>query len=307
MCWDSELWVKSFQKAKQIGDQSEIHRLRQEVFFSTVKIVREKKYEAFSTIIPLDWNEQLPFQTKMYKDELFPMLLPCTYETKTGIIAGDCLAVAEAFYRLNEEVCVLNMANRRNPGGGVYGGAGAQEEYLFRCSDYFRSLYQYAPYAGEYGLQRSADSYPLDRDFGGCYSPDVTIFRGREEEGYPLLREPWKANFIAVPAMNRPELKVVNGVCRIADRLVLGVKNKIRTILRIAIDNAQRTLILGAFGCGAFRNPPLHIAELFYEILSEEEFCEAFRYVIFAIKEDHNSRGEGNVQSFRSVFGDFKF
>lgn len=110
-------------------------------------------------------------------------------------------------------------------------------------------------------------------------------------------------NFIAVPGINNPELITVNTELRIAHHLVERVKNKIRTIFRIAIDNGQRTLILGALGCGAFRNPPKHIAELFKEVLGEAEFMHVFRRVFFVIKEDHNSKGKGNFKPFKEVFG----
>ena len=143
----------------------------------------------------------------------------------------------------------------------------------------------------------------MDRDFGGCYSQGVTIFRGSEQEGYPLSDEPWQANFIAVAAMNHPRLVEVGGELRIAPELVAGTRNKIRTILRIAVEHRQEVLVLGAWGCGAFRNPPHHMAELFREVLFEEEFCGVFRKVIFAIMEDHNSQGGGNVEPFARVFG----
>jgi uncharacterized protein (TIGR02452 family) len=64
--------------------------------------------------------------------------------------------------------------------------------------------------------------------------------------------------------------------------------------------------VLGAFGCGAFRNPPRHMAELFKEVFQEREFQNRFPFVIFAILSDHNSwkehNPEGNVLPFTSVF-----
>ena len=63
-------------------------------------------------------------------------------------------------------------------------------------------------------------------------------------------------------------------------------------------------LVLGALGCGAFRNPPMHTAELFREVMQEPEFCGVFRHICLAIKEDHNSRGAGNYAPFAEVFKD---
>jgi uncharacterized protein (TIGR02452 family) len=82
---------------------------------------------------------------------------------------------------------------------------------------------------------------------------------------------------------------------------------KIRTILRIALAHGHDSLVLGAFGCGAFRNPPKHMAELFKAVFAEDEFINRFRKIVFAIVEDHNSRREhnpeGNLKPFMEVFG----
>ena len=105
--------------------------------------------------------------------------------------------------------------------------------------------------------------------------------------------------------MNRPKLEIYNREERIADSLVEGVKNKIRTIFRIAADNGQRNLVLGAIGCGAFRNPPRHVAELFREVLCEDDFLGAFNRICFAVKSDHNSRGDTNYNAFYEVLDGF--
>ncbi len=195
------------------------------------------------------------------------------------------------------------MASRRNPGGGVLGGAGAQEENIFRRTNLFHSMFQFAPYATEYGLEKSTHQYPLDQNFGGVYTPEACVFRGLEKDGYPLLDECFNLSFISVPAMNRPELDK-NG--NIAPELVLGIKNKMRTVFRIGLHKGHDALVLGAWGCGAFRNPPAHIARLFHEVLLEEEFRNRYRKIAFAIVEDHNSRKshnpDGNLLPFQREF-----
>ena len=199
----------------------------------------------------------------------------------------------------------MNMASRSNPGGGVINGAGAQEEYLFRCTDYFKFLYRYAPYAEQYNVKRSHYQYPLDKNYGGIFSGDVTVFRESEATGYRLASKPWKVNMIAVAGMNSPRLVFENGEERIAPELVEGVKNKIRTIFRIACDQKQKDLVLGAIGCGAFHNPPKHVAELFRDVLCEQEFLGAFKRICFAVKTSHTSRGDTNFSAFRETLDGF--
>lgn len=303
--WSEYEWQSMFERAKMYKDYKKMKSLRKDVFHSTLTVVEKGEYmTTHGHIVKLPITEDIQNETCFYEREIHPQVAYSTrYNTQIAAVNDDCLNFARRIHKIEKDVCVLNMASRTNPGGGVLDGAGAQEEYLFRCSDYYRSLYQYATYANEYGLRKSSHSYPLDRNFGGCFSRRVTVFRGTEEEGYRFLHHPWHMNFIAVPGMNRPELITVNTELRIAYHLIEGVKNKIRTIFRIAIDNGQRTLILGALGCGAFRNPPKHIAELFKEVLCEPEFIHIFRRVFFVIKEDHNSTGEGNFKPFKEIFG----
>lgn len=69
-------------------------------------------------------------------------------------------------------------------------------------------------------------------------------------------------------------------------------------------ENGQRTLVLSAFGCGAFRNPPRHMAELFREELSSPEFRSAFHRIVFAILNDHNAGSRGNYAPFKKEFSE---
>lgn len=228
-------------------------------------------------------------------------------ETIVKVENIDCLLVAEKLLNEGYHPAVLNMASRQNPGGGVQNGAGAQEENLFRRTNLFQSLYQFAPFASNFGLPKSKHQYPLDRNFGGIYTPHATVFRGTEQDGYPLLDTPYQMSFIAVAGINRPALASPE---RIAPELVEPVKNKIRTIFRIGLLHGHDSLVLGALGCGAFRNPPSHIARLFHEVMEELEFKNKYRLLLFAILDDHNARlkhnPDGNYLPFMREFSNRK-
>lgn len=206
----------------------------------------------------------------------------------------------DAGKRLQDEgynVAVLNLASHRNPGGGVMNGSAAQEESLFRRTNLFRSMYQFAPYAEEYGLKRSRYQYPLDRRNGGVYTPGATVIRDAQLR---LLAKPYRLSFVAVPAVAHPDL-TRDGL--LTDAMADLTRQKMRTIFRIAAHHGHDALVLGAFGCGAFRNPPRHIAQLFKEVMQETEFAGRFRKIVFAILEDRNAPRGGNLQPFRAVFG----
>jgi len=80
-----------------------------------------------------------------------------------------------------------------------------------------------------------------------------------------------------------------------------------RGLLWTALTNGHDSIVLGAWGCGAFRNPPNHIALLFQQVLQEPEFRGRFKRVVFAIFDDHNARKahnpKGNLLPFQQVFG----
>ncbi len=311
--WDAATWASDFSaasKARYAGDYAAaatLRDLRIRVFRDTVARVGAGGYVLpDGTRVDLPLSPTIGDDTRFYDRELpaGPAAAPDAAAAPVEVREGDCLVVARELVEGGEpETCVLNMASAGNPGGGAHSGRGAQEEHLFRSSDYFRSLYRFVDYGASYGVPRAAESYPLDRDHGGVFSRGVAVFRGPEREGYPLLARPWRCNFVAVPAISHPPVVPgpADGVPRLTPAMEAATRRKIRTILRIARANGQRALVLSAFGCGAFRNPPRHMAELFRDELAAPEFRAAFGRVVFAIVEDHNSGGR-NLAAFRDAF-----
>ena len=284
--WNSEAWLKEFLPIWERRVRWEQHSFRAKYYKKHIIIVEEGCYISQSgKEVHIPWDAYTMMKSsKMYSSEIAIPPLTKAFETKYEVWQIDCL---EAAYKIQSETegitAVLNLANRQNPGGGVYTGSGAQEESCFLRSNYYTALYPFAEYANQYDLPKAKDQYPLDRNFGGVWSKGVTIFRGRELEGYPLLDEPWKTNFIAVAAINRPQTIEENGEIRLHPDMVQGTINKIRTIMNIAVDNNVTNLVLGAMGCGAFHNPPKHIAELFLQVLNEPNYKGRFQRVVFAI------------------------
>jgi uncharacterized protein (TIGR02452 family) len=298
--FDHIKWKEDFSKASV--QNSGFRELRAEIFQETIKFVQSNGYLINDKQVNID-NSIIVSEYFTKPNELKPN---AQFKTKFSVINADCLETSQVLLDAGLNPCVLNLANRRNPGGGVLGGAGAQEENIFRRTNLFMSLYQYADYANEYGIKKNENMYPLDRNTGGIYSGNITVFRGSERNGYCVLKNPFKTNIVTVAAINRPELIMKNGEYFIVDSLIEPTKQKIRTILRIAGKYHHDALVLGAFGCGAFANPPNHVAKLFKDVFCEKEFENQFKTVVFAIFEDHNSgkkhNPNGNVIPFLEVF-----
>lgn len=297
--WYGEAWLEEFEEAKK---QHETRPVQQQVFKSTLALTSDDHY--FSSTgkrVSLVLNPNALRDNVFCENEITIRNPVPQYDTIIRVVKQDCLACAHDMLNADptDDLCVLNMASAKNPGGGVFGGAGAQEEYLFRCSDYYRFLYQYAStfdsYANYKIPRNPRHCYPLG-EFGGVYSHGVTIFRDTQANGYQLIDSPWRVNFVAVAAYRLPYK-----VDSLPQKFIDGTIHKIRAILRIAYNNGQHRLVLGAFGCGAFNNPPSHMAKLFKQVLNEAEFQKLFREIRFAIIEDHNSKDQ-NYNSFASVF-----
>ena len=112
---------------------------------------------------------------------------------------------------------------------------------------------------------------------------------------------PMRLNFIAIAAHKDPATVIgPDGEARYTLAEEEYMTHKARTILRIAYENGQNALILGALGCGAFHNPPKHVAEIFKKVIAEPEFAGLFDYIYFAIINDHNANG--NYEAFYDVF-----
>ena len=318
--WNARRWAVSFRIAAEKLAQAKaahrrdwdadqaVHQLRADVFRDTAARVRAGGYVLPGGVrVDLSPSPELWPGARFYDAELppGPDAPPDAPSSPAEVVARDCLAVARRLVEAGESgVCVLDMASAKTPGGGVYSGAGAQEEHLFRSSDCFRSFYRFADFGADWGVPRAPRSYPLRGDFAGVFAPGVTVFRGPEVEGYPLLERPWRCAFLAVPALSHPDTAPgPDGLPRLVPEAAESTRRRIRTILRIARANGQRALVLSAFGCGAFRNPPRHVAELFREALASPEFRAAFTRVVFAIVDDHNARGDGNLRPFRDVLG----
>lgn len=274
----------------------------QSVFKETLDIASAGSYTAPSgRIVTLDDDSEMIQNTRFYTHKFNVTDIPRHEEaTKIEVINSDSIDAGKALIDEGYNPVVLNFANRRNAGGGVINGARAQEECLFRRTNLFRSLFQFMPCAVSFGLTKNQHQYPMHRDFGGIYTPDATVFRAAD---YTLLEQPYKLSFIAVAAINRPQL----ADNMIVPELIEPTKNKMRAILRIGLDNGHDSIVLGAFGCGAFCNPPAHIAQLFDEVINEPEFAGKYRKILFAILENHNSgqtfNPDGNLQPFIDRFG----
>ena len=278
-----------------------------QIFRETTAIVQNGYYFAPSGArVDLHMQPMLVGQ-RCYHKELLPVQKPqVAGGTQILVQKGDCLAKAEELVQQGYHPAVLNFASAGHPGGGVQTGARAQEETICRRSTLTRSIFSMdAKYASQYGYPLfDGNHYPLTTslDFSMIYSPEVTVFRGAGQD-YTLMEQPFNIAVITNAALNlrgRHSMRLTPDG-HMPDEAKDITRNKIRAILRVGLVKGHDSLVLGAFGCGAFCNPPQEMAQLFKEVLEESEFKDRYRLILFAILSDHNDKSS-NFQAFESVF-----
>ncbi|MGN0844126.1 MAG: TIGR02452 family protein [Kiritimatiellia bacterium] len=270
-----------------------------QIFRETMQICRDGGYATAAGRVNLPATEDVLNASVFYVDPPKVEKLPMVEETAVDAVNRDCIEVTRDLVEKGYRPVMLNMANRHTPGGGVLNGARAQEESLFRQSNLCVSLYQYhSDYAKLLDLPMADKQYPMDRNTGGIYSGCVMFFRTGQNDGDQLIEKPFECAVVSVAAISHPDLDEAG---RLVPWAIEATEKKIRTMLRIGLLNGHDAIVLGAWGCGAFRNPPDHMAEIFQKILNESEFSNKFKVVRFAVIEDHNSHNR-NFEAFDRAF-----
>ena len=203
-------------------------------------------------------------------------------ETRVQVANETMLGASLRLVESGLRPVALNFANGVHPGGGFLGGARAQEEVLCRSS----ALYQTLVNDPMYEAHRKRPQ-PDSTDWA-IYSPDVPVFR--KDEGSEL-DQPWLLSFITCAAPYAPKI----GQPESGDLL----QKRVHCVLAIARAFGYSTLVLGAWGCGAFGNDPRHTAVDFRKAL-ENEFRGAFSDIVFAITDWSPERRF--LGPFRDVF-----
>lgn len=176
-------------------------------------------------------------------------------------------------------VAVLNFASARNPGGGYVKGAKAQEEDLCRASALYTCLLRVPEF---YAAHRAAgDPFYSDRVI---HSPGVPVFR---DDAGTLLDEPYEAGFLTAAAPNAGV--VAERAPGRAPDLPAALRTRAERVLEVAAVTGYRRLVLGAWGCGVFRNDPAVVAGAFRALLTGVgRFARHFDRITFAILDRHD-------------------
>lgn len=205
---------------------------------------------------------------------------------------------AAAHYN-GQRVCVLNFASATNPGGGVVHGSSAQEECLCRCSTLYNCLNTRAMWDGFYTPHRRSGDPLHNNDI--IFTPGVQVFK---DDDYNVLPQPFSVDVITCAAPNlrpkpsNPYNPGEGDAPFIPPQELFHLHiDRARRVLDVAALNNAEVVILGAFGCGAFRNDPLIVARAYNCVI--EQYLHIFRTIEFAVY--CRPGDDNNYRTFKSI------
>ena len=178
----------------------------------------------------------------------------------------------------NMKMAALNFASYKNPGGMFLKGSSAQEESL--CHESY--LYNILSSFNEYYTQNRGNLNKGLYTNRALYTPDVLF----ERDGISTY-----CDIITCAAPNKG-VAMRNGVSEFEN--LMELQSRIQFIIKIAEYCDADTLILGAYGCGVFKQDPYEVAQVFKETIFNRP--NSISRVIFAIP------GGKNLQAFHEIF-----
>ena len=207
--------------------------------------------------------------------------IPRGYKTVVTVEKGTTVGAGIEVKRKhkNDKVAILNFASAKHPGGMVVKGSVAQEECICRCSNLYSILSDNKFKKGYYDYH----TYQHNKLYTSklIYTPGVIVFKD-DSNNYNKLKDIVKLDVITCAAPNLRSLsgKVDMTIVRNNDMREIYY-DRIKHIFKAAATNKVDHLILGAFGCGVFKNSPNDIARAFHEV--QDEFDGCFKSIVYSI------------------------
>jgi len=249
---------------------------------ATLKVVREGVYISPATNKPITMKNEFRRaieQSVVVPENAFIPKRSITFANPSLEITGEWTLQAAKRLDLSmksKRVALLNFASAKKPGGGFLNGSQAQEETIARSSGLYPCLTKFDK---EYYELHKKQGPKLLYTHTMIYSPDVPVFR--DDRTTKFLDEPYEVDIITAAAPN-----ACKGKSPDHDKIF---KNRIERVFSLAYSKDAEVLVLGAWGCGVFKNKYTNVAKMFAETL--QLYHGAFLHITFALP-DARSRAE---------------
>lgn len=211
----------------------------------------------------------------------------CNTDTFTAATAEIDRLLAEGVE--DPSIMVVNFANNKWVGGGYKNGSRAQEEDLFRCSTLPLSLTPHGEDPSFYPINDVSTAI-----VNSIYTPHVHIIR---KSSYKFMSEEevhkYKVSVCSVAALDcndKENARFFSTDCVFTEEGYTATMDRIGNMFQMAVNHKVDSLILGAFGCGVFKNKPESIIKIYEAQM--QAYHNAIPNVVYAII------GEFNVNKF---------
>jgi len=263
-----------------------------EIAQETLHVANTGKYTANGNNVDISekiahTNNHTVFISQQDADELESAFIPKGDSPDIELHSETTLAAIIRLADNGSNLGALNFASAKNPGGGFLNGAMAQEESLAAASALYPSQLQCTQY---YAINRRFKSFV----YTDCsiWSPDVVFFRDDSAE---FLLAPAKSHVLTIPGVNYGQVLIKGEDTETAKT---AMKRRMKIALAIFANKGCDTVILGAFGCGVFRNNPADVAMWWNELLIE--YGGHFSRVVFSVFD--RSRQKATFKAFQDCF-----
>jgi uncharacterized protein (TIGR02452 family) len=213
--------------------------------------------------------------------------LPTVFEVVNETTLSGIARLSAAGQR---SVAALNFASAKNPGGGFLNGSQAQEESLARSSALYASLMRAMKF-----YERHRTSASLLYTDAMILSSDCPVIR--DDHG-TLLDEPHTVTFITSAAPNAGA--IAQNQPKDQSKIPSVLRRRAELVLTLAASQGYTHLVLGAWGCGVFRNDPALVASVFAEHLLQGAWTGRFEHVVFSVLD--SSAEQKTFESFARLF-----
>ncbi len=238
----------------------------------------------YATAIAYSVNNSFVFDAEI----MYSIESPASLFAEPGAVTRQYVlqdTTTNAIFRLkdvSEVPIVLNFASYTNPGGCFLEGSKAQEECLCHSSFLYNVLTHFQEYYDWNNSHKNRGLY-MHR---AIYSPEIYFFNKTATLcGDKDIR---KVDVVTCAAPNNSlRLRYKSFT---PEENTSTLKDRIKFIRRICLETGRKTVILGAWGCGVFRQDPCEVASLFKEIFSDSGLT-----VIYAVPD------EATFNVFKSV------
>lgn len=228
------------------------------------------------------------------------------FEAPAAMILSSKKTVEAAmpYARKGKRVCILNFASSVSPGGGVVSGAQAQEESICRVSTLYFALSDPQTagkfYDYHWELIRAGQMNRRNRD-DIIYTPGVIAVRDDVNDEAMLEENDWYEMDVITCAA--PDVRQAGDSTQFSptpEELHALFEIRWRCILATAARHKADVLILGAFGCGVFANPPELVADAFNSVVPEfQNHFETIEFAVYGSKEKRNYVAFSNITNIR--------